>query len=334
MTRTFKTSLGRLRAGGRPRSLAIGISGGACSAACAILLAEYIKSLVRNPNAPPPRIVLIHVSISGDDKRENVLRNLESIVPGARGVVVTVSQGVLEGVRRVKDATDRGDLLRAAVFRTLIHATREQECDTLLLGTSADRAAADVLQSVITSRGGSSRDCSASQSVHGDVRVLRPVRDMPIRLLTRYAQIMLDGAQFAPGQVRETGIYDLVLRFVSRVGVENAASVHNVVRTADRLGAVESGGNRCFLCGAFAREFASGNGDDGTACGDCGDCGCGNGEGGGTQGLCSGCMDAVLRGEKRNAGNPVRRIINVVAEEERLRVGREDMRRQIAEFLL
>lgn len=185
----------------------------------------------------------------------------------------------------------------------LLSAATVAGCDTLLLGTAAHRAAADVLLCVGTGRGAGARVVSATEAgTRSGVRVVRPLRDVPARLVVRYARAEMECVRFdARGAAGLMGVYkeglgDMVEKFVEAAGEGNAASVHNVVKTADRLREGEG-------------EFW---------CGGCGGVVLG-------EGLCIGCEEA----ERRAGGRDI--VKGVLRRRE---VGLGEMRKGIQEFLL
>ncbi|PXF46036.1 Cytoplasmic tRNA 2-thiolation protein 2 [Gracilariopsis chorda] len=190
-----------------------------------------------------------------------------------------------------------------------------------MLGTCANRAAADVLQALITGRGTAVPDQSARFEVDG-VKVLRPVRDIAVRWLVRYAYLRLPKEQFVYSE-SDAGIHDIIERFIEHAGADNAASVHNIVKTADKLNKNE--GERCLLCKSVLNKVTSDEAEPN--CGDCQYCGCSP-----KVGLCEGCRACVERAD--GEGNRVSELIEEITKKERKRVGMESMRKQIEEFLL
>lgn len=302
LQRTFRTSLGRLGAGGAPHRLALAISGGPSSSALALLHAQYISTLHHAPTNPPPPVLLLH-ALPVTASSHPAVSSLSSLLPCARLQLVRLDTGLQDRLAALADGTDRGVLARAAVVDALLSAAKAAGCDTLLFGTTAHRAAADVLLCVGTGRGAGARVAAATESgTRSGVRVVRPLRDVPARLVLRYARAEMGDVQFdARGAAGLMGVYkgglgDVVEKFVEAAGEGNAASVHNVVKTGDRLREGE-GEMWCEGCGGVVRRNI----------------------------LCHGCEEAV-----RRAGG--RRVVTDVLS--RREVGLEEMRQGIQEFLL
>lgn len=312
LRKTLKTNIGRLGAGGRPTTIAIALSGGYCSTALSLLYSHYLTTLNPNPHAPPPRIVILHAF---KEEPPAIVKKLAELLPDSTIVTKPIISDVAKALKDVKDATDVASIRHHVILQSLTEAAQENGCDKLLLGTSATRAAADVLHATITARGTLVRDAAAPRIKSGIVEVIRPLRDIPTRQLARYAMLELPDADFLDDNVESnSGLYDVVSRFIGEVGVDNPASVHNIVRTAGKL--LEISGDPCDICGASVITKS--------CCGDsCDGDGCGNRET-----LCVGCQDCVKRDKN------VAQVVKFVSTERRRRKAREEMRVAIQDFIL
>lgn len=311
--KTFKSSIGRLGGGGR-KKLAIAVSGGPVSAAVCLLYAHYISTLAPNPKASTMHTIILHVS---DESAPPVVQTLAEHIPNS---TVEVVRPAFDD-KRIRDNSDRFVIHQASILKALVDCASDNNCDGLILGTCANRAAVGVLQALITGRGTAVPDLRAVFETDG-VKVLRPVRDIAVRWLVRYAYIRLPKEQFVYGK-SDAGIHDIIERFIEHAGADNAASVHNVVKTADKL--KKNKGGRCVLCMSVVPKVSSdGAGED---CGDCQDCGCSQ-----RLDLCDGCRACVERADGES--NRVSEVIEEIATKERKRIAMENMRKQIEEFLL
>lgn len=304
LRKTFKTSLGRLGAGGRRPSLAIALSGGHSSCAVALLLQTYLKSLTPNPKVANTKLIAVHVSDGP------IPAAVQEICERIDARLVTVP---LEQIH-VKDATDRRDIRCIMKMKLILRMARENGCDSVLLGTSLTRAAADVLQACIMARGTSVRNAAIGSIDVDDVRVVRPLKDVPVRQLARYAMLEMGHADFAYDRT-DAGLYDIVQRFVEEAAEDNVASIHNVVKTAGKL--LVRSGARCDVCSAIMVENEQ-------SCGGCEGCDCEE-----KRVLCTGCSGCVQRG-----GIKVDTIFDEMRENERRRKGREAMFKEIEDFVL
>lgn len=222
---------------------------------------------------------------------------------------------------KISDISDRRALERAVVLQALVDAARTEGCNTLLLGSSASRAATDVLHAIATARGAAVQEVAAASTAVRDVKVLRPLRDIALRLIVRYARLEMPDVDWSYREQLHISrdMYGLVERFVGEVGVDNSASVHNVVRTADKL--LDGREVRCMVCG----------GRGGLVSAECNKeqvCACRS-----ESAICLSCRDCEQRAGKDKV-NPILTLLQVRKEEERQRAGREQMRKQIADFIL
>lgn len=288
--RSFRASLGRAgHSGGR--TLTVAVSGGPCSSALAVLAHRYLASLQRPPDTPPPSLVLVHVPPPPADVRvrqhtASAVRALAHALPGATLTVARVPASELESLASARDASDASLLARAARMRA---ARASAGGCVLLLGTSATRAAAVVLEAVASGRPPTVGNCE-------------PVRGLPARALVRYARWMLPGVDFvsrgAGGAGTDAPIPDAVARFVAAAADDNPASVHNVVRTAGRL--VRPGGRACPLCGEPVGA---------------------EGEGGGAGMVCRPCGEILRRARAKGADGPLGELVRMRAAEQRAQIG-------------
>lgn len=255
--------MGRLNAGGQ-RALAVGVSGGESSTTAALLLRQYHDSLNANPKIPPSRIVLVHVRMTGLDAAEpaasardasgaadspkipEAVRAVRECLADCQVVVTCIEQPVVDCIVQVRDASDRAQLADNAMFAALARAAEATGCDTVVLGSSVNRAATDVLQSVISGRGTKVKPDATGAITVANVRVVKPLYGIPARLLVRYAHLRLPRVAFAQRWVPRRCLQHVVERFVGEVAADNASSVHNVVSVAERL--VDNQGPLCAIC--------------------------------------------------------------------------------------
>lgn len=359
LSRTFRTALGRASASGASATFAVGLSGDVCSASAAHLTHEYVHSLRRPPGITPPAVLLLHVRC--DASAEASARECASLLPGAKLVVIALPSAEEEALARVRDTSDRALLRRAFVRGALSRAARN--VSALVLGTSATRRAAMLLEAVV---------CARPAVARGEevCRIVEPLCDVRSRLLVRYARYSMPGVSFVAHAVENSPIAVLVDRFVAEAERDNPSAVHNVVRTAVRLRAQE--GNPCALCGTPVHAGGSATGANGSACGaaDDGDrcvSGCSsegkvsgggcvelsNGSGsGGCCGkaasvccsatnraetiFCSGCEGIAKRGRGRGGEglDAINELLEQRSKQKKKEQNRQAMRNQIEEYLI
>lgn len=339
LQRTFKSALGQLHLSGRGPPPWVCVSGGPCSSAVALLLHNYIHSLPSHPKYPTPQLHLLHILPSSSCSIPPSVQWLSQLP------LVSLHTSILPSQSILRDPSDTSQLLRDAYLHAMIQASQG---NPILLGITASRAAVDVLTSVISARPGLVSYAAALKSTIDEVCVAKPVRDLPTRMLIRYARVKMDGVKFSPagmlmGRVRapmelERDLYLRVEKFVTEVELGNPAAVHNIVKTAARL--IDKEGTCCMLCGGKGLMEES-KGDD--SCQNNGEGGCGNCHGAGKRmsdlenRLCRGCQDIL---ERANVVGEKERVLEVIKTREnetggrRRKVGVEEMRKEIEEFLL
>ena len=340
LERTFKSTLGQLNLSGRGPPPWVCVSGGSCSSAVALLLHNYIHTLPSHPRYPTPQLHLLHILPSPSSSIPSSVQWLSQLPLVSLHTSVLPSQSVL------RDPSDTSQLLRDAYLHAMIQASQG---NPILLGITASRAAVDVLTSVISARAGLVSYAAVLKSTVDGVCVAKPVRDLPTRMLVRYARVKMDGVKFAPagmliGRERpsmevERDLYLRVERFVTEVELGNPSAVHNVVKTASRL--IDKKGTCCILCGGKGIVEKS-NGED--LCQSSGGNGCGNCSGTGKRmsdlesKLCRGCQDILERADVVGEKDSVLEVVEIRGSNEeggyRKKVGMEEMRKEIEEYLL
>lgn len=301
----FAKALGRAAASGPRAQLAVGLSGGASSAALAYLAVAYVRGIRRRPGHAAPQVTLLHYGDGdGGGRARDAVQSICSALPGA---TLRVLEPVPErDAPALRDADDLYMMRAVGRMRALRSAAEECGAKTLLLGVSATRQAELMLSGV----------CSGRPAVHLDGAVT-PLSDCRVRHLVRYARHVLPDV-FVNAPVRAP-IVTVVTRFVATVERDNASAVHNVVRTAARLLVPE--GPRCALCDAPMR--ASGEKDAPAAYASSDEGGCGaNGDGGceveGCTSMSNGMNDGVVCEVVPNGdgdGDGVRSNVNDVDDE-------------------
>lgn len=228
---------------------------------------------------------------------------------GAQLIVERVRSAVWDGTDGVKDISDRAMLRGMEVWNTILRGVATAGDHAVMVGTCVERAAADVLTAVAMGRGGEVPHLVQGGQKAG-VTVVRPVVDVEMRHLIRYARELLGPeVPFLHGELRHAagaGIGGVAERFVEEVGEGNRASVHNVVRTVGKLGRLVEG-MECPACGGSVGKGGAGF----------------EGEGEIWEGarLCGGCGRVVQR-----SGEGAQMVVRLMAG--------VDLRERVSEFLL
>ena len=245
LDRLFRVSVGRCKLVKRPAYLAVGISGGACSAALAHLAYSYIQSLSLPPSVTPPPLLLLHVPVSN--------RSVLSVRAIAKSIGPGVELQVLSPVEDVptdagKDSADRARIRRMRVRNAVVQEAKVYGVQVVLEGACCARVAAEILCEVVEGRGSGAAEEAQEVGFVNGMAVVRPVRDARGRHLWRYAiQKMRGDLSIFDNGDHEGELRMAVKKFVACTGDENSASLHNVVKTAARL-SVMDGEQACQSC--------------------------------------------------------------------------------------
>lgn len=314
-----------MSAGGQ-RTLAVAISGGESSATAAVLLHRYHLTLCPNPFVASARIILIHVTNHDANEPPHNLSHIQAIhdtIPKSELIVTPFDSATSAEIARISDPSDRHELYKIELMKMLATAASSTGAEGIILGTSATRAAANILGSVASGRGSSVRSHACAESSINGTRFLQPLKSLSIRILVRFARLNLTNVSFTNNVVPPRSLPSIVERFVCTAADDNPSSVHNVVRVAERLD--ENSGALCVLCGSpfLVSGCAPNNGQ--TQCGNQEPCeNCEEKEPGIHMAVCYACRGCVDRaGGERDPDNPVTRLIK-----------RGEMRKQIEDFLL
>lgn len=325
LCRTFRTTLGRTNASGR-RALAVALSAGECSTSAAILLHKYHSALCPNPHALPARIVLIHVTgLSKMDDSASLPEPIKAVhkaIPGSDLIIIPIDSDTSRKMDDIADLSDRHEFYRIELMKTLATTVLSTGVEGVILGTSATRAAANVLSSISSGRGAAAHDDAGVEFSFNGVKFFQPLRGFPIRALVRFGRMVLPHVSYTSNTVFSRSLPFVIERFVCTVADDNPSSIHNVVRVAERLS--ESSGVQCALC--RNRITLVHGSKKGTACCNSRDNSCGSCPGDGLSilsKLCYACQSCVRRAGDEGSDNTVLRLVK-----------REEMRKQIEEFLL
>lgn len=306
LQRTFRVALGRANASGPTARLAVALSGDFSSAACVHLAHHYVHSLRRAPGLQPPPIIAIHVRCG--ELEEKVAQLCVAQLSNTTLHIVSRQDEAL--INNVRDPSDRTVLTRAAVLSTLKTTATQLNATALLLGTSATRKAAHLVEAVACGR-----VLSSSPAHH-----VEPLVDVRTRILVRYARDAFHSLHFAPHAPHGAPIPAIVDRFMADAEADNPASVHNVVRTAARL--QDHTGAPCPLCDTPMMQVSS----------DCDNSPCGTSCVIRQPLVCNGCS-GMLRRSQAVALDPVAALLHSRSNSA-LQQRRRLMRAEIDQFLL
>lgn len=243
MQRSFKVSLGRTGFGGRnPGKLAILVSGGPCSAAAAYLYANYLTGLAPNPRAETQQPILVHIRQC--PASVSAVENLSAEL-GLKLYVADID------LVPIKNALDSDIVQRKRVLAAALRAAEHLHASKVLVASSADRVAVDVISHVFSGCGPAVAEAAQEVYSRGSITAQRPFLHIPTRLVVRFAYFVFPGFSFYSGNagVSQTSLRQVIERFVEGAQDDNHASIHNVVRTAMKLSSTDDACSPCSLCG-------------------------------------------------------------------------------------
>lgn len=328
---SYKRALGRGHYAPRsPAPAALLVSGGPASAALALLHSEHVAALPHHPTQPARAVILVHVATC-----EAATAAVTALADRLRLPLYVVPAPARPELRDVSDA----ERVYAGWVRNAgLTKARETGADVALVGTTADRAAVDVLWRVVFGCGEGVGDGAKAEGSWRGMTVLRPLLHMELKSVVLYGRFFGSG-ETCGGEGWERGgtgrgLRGLLEKFVEGVQKENGSVAHNVVRTAGRLVGV-SGATCCAGCGDAlvsgeeCEENGSAREDSGS-----GECARGGSAGDDVRGesaavpLCYGCREAVRRAGGMDGGGAA------VVESRQAARRRELVRNSIGDYLL
>ncbi|KAL8195075.1 UNVERIFIED_CONTAM: hypothetical protein K2H54_046334 [Gekko kuhli] len=178
-------------------------------------------------------------------------------VPGPPAVSHTAELTHLFGA--VKTLTAKEELLQTLRSHLILHVARTNGYTKVMMGDSCTRVAVKLLTNLCLGRGAFlAGDTGFSDSRHGDVLVLRPMREYSAKEIAFYNRLFGVPAVFTPSLGTKApdraSIHRLIESFLYKLQSEFPATISTVYRTGEKLGTTprDAGGDaepeRCLLC--------------------------------------------------------------------------------------
>ncbi|XP_054856119.1 cytoplasmic tRNA 2-thiolation protein 2 isoform X2 [Eublepharis macularius] len=180
-------------------------------------------------------------------------------VPGPLSISHTAELTRLFGA--VKTLTAREELLQTLRNHLILHVARTSGYTKVMMGDSCTRVAVKLLTNLCLGRGAFlAGDTGFSDGRHGDVLVLRPMREYSAKEIAFYNRLFGVPAIFTPALATKApdraSIHRLIESFLCKLQSDFPSTVSTVYRTGEKLGAApgddDSDGatepERCLLC--------------------------------------------------------------------------------------
>ncbi|XP_067396335.1 cytoplasmic tRNA 2-thiolation protein 2 [Emydura macquarii macquarii] len=181
--------------------------------------------------------------------------------PGARPLAAAQTEGLIQLFECVKTLTAKEELLQTLRNHLILHTARVQGYSKVMMGDSCTRLAVKLLTNLSLGRGASlAVDTGFADHRHGDVVVVRPMREYSVKEIAFYNRLFGVPTVFTPAldtKAREkASIHWLIERFLYGLQAEFPSTVSTVYRTGEKLSATPGDAGpaagaepeRCLLC--------------------------------------------------------------------------------------
>nr|XP_056718730.1 cytoplasmic tRNA 2-thiolation protein 2 [Euleptes europaea] len=161
----------------------------------------------------------------------------------------------------VKSLTAKEELLQTLRNHLIVHVARTNSYTKVMMGDSCTRVAVKLLTNLCLGRGAFlAGDTGFSDGRHGDVLVLRPMREYSAKEIAFYNRLFGVPAVFTPSLDTKApdraSIHRLIESFLYKLHSEFPSTISTVYRTGEKLGTTprdaDAGGDaepeRCLLC--------------------------------------------------------------------------------------
>nr|XP_023646536.1 cytoplasmic tRNA 2-thiolation protein 2 isoform X1 [Paramormyrops kingsleyae] len=140
----------------------------------------------------------------------------------------------------VRTLTAREDLLMTLRHHLIVHTARTQSYAKVMMGDSCSRLAVKLLGNIALGRGASlATDTGFSDPRHGDIMLVRPMRDYTSKEIAFYNRMFGVASVFIPSldtKVSEkASIQHLTESFVTRLQTDFPSTVSTIYRTSEKL---------------------------------------------------------------------------------------------------
>ncbi|XP_058384444.1 cytoplasmic tRNA 2-thiolation protein 2 isoform X1 [Diceros bicornis minor] len=160
----------------------------------------------------------------------------------------------------VKTLTAKEELLQTLRTHLILHVARTHGCSKVMTGDSCTRLAIKLMTSLALGRGAFlAWDTGFSDERHGDVVVVRPMRDHTLKEVAFYNRLFAVPSVFTPAidtkAPEKASIHRLMEAFLLRLQAQFPSTISTVYRTSEKLVktprdgcAAGPPGPRCLLC--------------------------------------------------------------------------------------
>ncbi|XP_036605301.1 cytoplasmic tRNA 2-thiolation protein 2 [Trichosurus vulpecula] len=160
----------------------------------------------------------------------------------------------------VKTLTAKEELLQTLQTHLILHVARVQGYSKVMLGDSCTRLAIKLMTNLALGRGAFlAWDTGFSDDRHGDVVMLRPMRDYTLKEIAFYNRMFAVPSVFTPAidtkAPEKASIHRLMESFILRLQAQFPSTISTVYRTSEKLVKAPRGGDtagavtaRCLLC--------------------------------------------------------------------------------------
>ncbi|XP_075795995.1 cytoplasmic tRNA 2-thiolation protein 2 isoform X1 [Pelodiscus sinensis] len=181
---------------------------------------------------------------------------------GARPLAAARTEQLLQLFGSVKTLTAKEELLQALRTHLILHTARAQGYSKVLMGDSCTRLAVKLLTNLSLGRGASlAMDTGFSDDRHGDVLVVRPMREYSAKEIAFYNRLFGVPTVLTPAldtrAPEKASIHRVIERFLYGLQAEFPSTVSTVYRTGEKLSAAPGDAGpapgaaepeRCLLC--------------------------------------------------------------------------------------
>ncbi|XP_030437480.1 cytoplasmic tRNA 2-thiolation protein 2 isoform X1 [Gopherus evgoodei] len=179
--------------------------------------------------------------------------------PEARLLAAVRTEQLIRLFGSVKTLTAKEELLQTLRNHLILHTARTQGYSKVMMGESCTRLAVKLLTNLSLGRGASlAMDTGFSDDRHGDVVVVRPMREYSAKEIAFYNHLFGVPTVFTPAldtkALEKASIHRVIERFVYGLQAEFPSTVSTVYRTGEKLSVTPGDASpaaepeRCLLC--------------------------------------------------------------------------------------
>lgn len=275
-THKFRATIGKARVIRHDDKVLVAVSGGPNSLAMLKLVAHgYDESVLRKFRFIPSVVYIDEGAVLGltKDDRQNTKKEIQQFVStngnfdfhevALEDLFLDDDGSVESAIQKLKDCfssvstlTAKEDLLRSFRNQLLVKVASTTGIPKVMIGDSASRIAVRILSNISQGRGEAlSYDTGFIDSRHGDIIILRPMREFVAKEVSLYNFFNEVEAVNIPTLATKSGCYASIDRlteeFISGLQAQLPSTVSTVFRTGDKLSVNEAKdlSYHCSLCG-------------------------------------------------------------------------------------